>query len=395
MTKKDVQVPPRKPLNWNNPGLRGFVYQLLTLAVIGGLLWLMAETAVENLRRLGIASGFGFLEQPAGFSIIQAIIPYSEQSTYGDAFIVGLLNTLLVGFIGIFFASILGFIIGVARLSDNWLVARLAGVYVETLRNIPLLLQLFFWYIAVLRAMPKPTASLEPLPGFFLNNRGVIMPRPVETDGFLWFVAAFVLSCLVAIALRSFSHRHQKATGRVLPWAKLSFLFLVLSCLAVYIFDGVPVHFEFGTLSGLNFKGGIHLIPEFVALTFGLAIYTAAFIAEIVRSGIQSVDKGQLEAAHALGLTKAQTLRHVVLPQSMRIIIPPFTSQLLNLTKNSSLAVAIGYPDLVSVFAGTVLNQTGQAVEVIAITMGVYLLLSLVTSVLMGWFNRHYAIVER
>ncbi|MDE1174345.1 MAG: amino acid ABC transporter permease [Parvibaculaceae bacterium] len=382
-------------LGWSNPKFRGIVYQLLMVLCLGAIIWVMAGTAIENLHRLGIASGFGFLNQPAGFSIIMSLVPYSEQSTYGDAFIVGLLNTLLVAVIGVFFALIIGFTVGIARLSGNWLVARLAAIYVETLRNIPLLLQLFFWYIGVLRAMPKPAASLEPLPGFFLNNRGIVLPHPYEADGFWWFAGAIVLALLIGAGLRVLAHRRQKETGQIFSWIKISLLVLVILPLISFVLRGAPLHFEFGVLSGLNFKGGLRLIPEFVALTLGLATYTAAFIAEIVRSGIESVDRGQREAAQALGLTRSQTLRHVIVPQSMRVIVPPLTSQILNLMKNSSLAVAIGYPDLVSVFAGTVLNQTGQAVEVIVITMAVYLLLSFIASGFMGWFNSRYAIVER
>ncbi len=395
MVMKEQKAPRPVMFGWSNPKFRGVIYQLLVVLCLGAVIWVMAATAVENLHRLGIASGFGFLNQPSGFSIIMSLIPYSEQSTYGDVFIVGLLNTLLVAVIGIVLALIIGFTVGIARLSGNWLVARLAAIYVETLRNIPLLLQLFFWYIGVLRAMPKPAASLEPLPGFFINNRGIVLPSPYEASGFWWFSGAIVLALLIGAGLRIVAHRRQKETGQVFLWIRISVLLLIVLPLIAFVLKGAPLHFELVVLSGLNFKGGVHLIPEFVALTLGLATYTASFIAEIVRSGIESVARGQREAAQALGLTKSQTLRHVIVPQSMRVIIPPLTSQILNLMKNSSLAVAIGYPDLVSVFAGTVLNQTGQAVEVIAITMAVYLVLSLIASSFMGWFNTRYAIVER
>ncbi len=378
-----------------DPRVRGFVFQAVLIAVVVFLVWGAASNAIENLRRQNIASGFGFLWNTAGFDISQHLIAYSPQSTYGRAFVVGLLNTLLVAVVGIILSTVLGFIVGIARLSSNWLVAKVATTYVEIVRNVPLLLQLLFWYFAVLKSLPGPRQSLDLGLGVFLNIRGLFIPRPVFGPGSEIFDVALVVAIVAAIAVRTWARRRQAATGQQFPVFLTSLALIVglpaLSLVAV----GFPVTFDMPELKGFNFTGGLALEPEFVALTLGLSIYTASFIAEIVRGGIKAVSHGQTEAAHALGLRAGPTLRLVVIPQAMRVIIPPLTNQYLNLTKNSSLAVAIGYPDLVSVFAGTVLNQTGQAVEVIFITMLVYLTLSLATSAFMNWFNLRMALVER
>jgi general L-amino acid transport system permease protein len=380
---------------WTDPRTRALVYQVAAVACVLLLLAFFVATARANLERQHIASGFGFLQHTAGFGVIQTLIPYSEEASYGRVFLVGLFNTLLVAAVGTVIAVVLGFIVGVARLSSNWLVAKLAAVYVETLRNIPLLLQLFFWYFAILRPLPGPRESLTLIPGVFLNNRGIVTPRIETTASFVAFVVVIVAVIVVSDALRRYARNRQLATGKIFPAGRISLgLILGLPILTVFIL-GSPIRLDPAALGNFDFVGGWRLLPEFVALTFGLSVYTAAFIAEIVRSGIQSVSKGQTEAAHALGLTGGQTLRLVVIPQALRVIIPPLTSQILNLTKNSSLAVAIAYPDLVSVFAGTVLNQTGQAIEVIAITMGVYLVISLATSYAMNLYNARVAIVER
>ena len=323
------------------------------------------------------------------------LIPYSEQSSYGRAFLVGLLNTLVVAVIGIVFATLLGFLIGVLRLSNNWLIAKLAAAYVEVMRNIPLLLHLFFWYFAVLRPLPGPSESIEPLPGVLLNNRGLILPAPVFDAGAVIFFAAVAAAIMAGIFLVVWARRRQRATGKLFPaWRSVAALIVVLPALTWFI-AGAPFHLDFAVATAFDYSGGMRLLPEFVALVLGLTLYTAAFIGEIVRAGIQSVGKGQREAAASLGLKEGTTLRLVVIPQALRLIIPPLTSQILNLTKNSSLAVAIAYPDLVAVFSGTVLNQTGQAIEVIAITMAVYLTLSLVTSLAMNWYNARIALKER
>lgn len=388
--------PPRpRRWRWSDPQMRSLVYQVVAIASVVFLLAFFYLTARANLERQHIASGFGFLQHTAGFGVIQSLIPYSEEASYGRVFLVGLFNTLLVAAVGTVVAVALGFIIGVARLSSNWLIAKLAAVYVETLRNIPLLLQLFFWYFAILRPLPGPRESLNPLPGVFLSNRGVALPKVELTDNSAAFLVAIVAAIIGSLILRRWAGKRRLETGRVFPTGRIALALLLGLPLVAILIGGAPFLFEKPVLGGFDFVGGWRLLPEFLALTFGLSIYTAAFIAEIVRSGIQSVSKGQTEAAHALGLNNTQALRFVTIPQAMRVIVPPLTSQILNLTKNSSLAVAIAYPDLVAVFAGTVLNQTGQAIEVIAITMGVYLVISLATSYAMNLYNARVAIVER
>jgi general L-amino acid transport system permease protein len=379
----------------NNPKVRGIAYQAVLCALIVFLVWGAVSNAIDNLARAKIASGFGFWENTAGFDISQSLIEYSTASTYGRAFWVGLINTLVVAGLGIVFATILGFIIGIARLSKNWLVARLAGGYVEIIRNLPLLLQLLFWYNAVLKALPGIRESFALPGGLFLNNRGLFVPQPVPQPGFAAFEIALVLGIAGAIAYRIWAKRRQMRTGQQAPVLWVTLGLVIALPLAVLAATGFPIAFDFPEAGRFNIRGGIEVLPEFMALLFGLVIYTAAFIAEVVRAGILSVPKGQTEAAYSLGLRPKPTLRLVVVPQAMRVIIPPLTSQYLNLTKNSSLAVAIGYPDLVQIFAGTVLNQTGQAVEVIVITMAVYLTISLVTSGLMNLYNSRMALVER
>ncbi|MBX3505299.1 MAG: amino acid ABC transporter permease [Parvibaculum sp.] len=383
------------PFGWNNPRVRSFVYQAAVLGTVIALVWFFTATAQENLSRLNISSGFGFLDTTAGFGIIQTLIPYTEQSSYGRAFLVGLLNTLVVAVIGIVLSVMLGFLIGVMRLSRNWLVAKIAAGYVEIMRNIPLLLHLFFWYFAVLRPLPGPAESLSPLPGMFLNNRGLILPEPVFGPASTAFFIAIAMALAGSVFLIRWSRKRQVETGQLFPaWRASAAMLIFLPGLA-WLVAGAPFELSFAEQAGFDFAGGMRLLPEFVALVLGLTLYTAGFIAEIVRAGILSVSKGQREAAAALGLKDSTTLRLVVIPQALRLIIPPLTSQILNLTKNSSLAVAIAYPDLVAVFAGTVLNQTGQAIEVIALTMAVYLTLSLITSLLMNWYNSRIALKER
>ena len=378
-----------------NPRVRGVVFQILLCAVVAFLAWSAIRNAAENLARAKIASGFGFWNVTAGFDISQTLIDYSTTSTYGRAFWVGLLNTLLIAALGIIFATILGFAIGIARLSRNWLLSRMAGTYVEIIRNLPLLLQLLFWYNAVLKALPELRSSLVIPGGGFLNNRGLFLPQPVLAEGAEPTLIALVVGILGSIAFRVWAKRRQNQTGQQAPVLLVSLALVIALPLAVFAASGFPIAFTYPQMGRFNIRGGIELLPEFMALLFGLVIYTAAFIAEVVRAGILSVAKGQTEAAYSLGLRPRPTLRLVIVPQAMRVIIPPLTSQYLNLTKNSSLAVAIGYPDLVQIFTGTVLNQTGQAVEVVVITMAVYLTISLVTSLLMNIYNRRVALVER
>jgi general L-amino acid transport system permease protein len=390
-----ADVRPARAAFYNDPRLRGLFYQVVLFVVV---LWLGYEFVInarDNLRAARIATGFGFLDNTAGFSINQTLIAYTESDSYARVFVVGLLNTLLVAAVGIVLATILGFVIGISRLSSNWLLQRLAGAYVEVIRNLPLLFQILFWYLAVLGALPGPRQSISVFGEAFINNRGLFIPRPLFDDGFGVVVAALLVAIVASFAVRLWARRRQEATGRQFPvlWTGLG-LVVGLTLLAL-VATGFPISFEKPALRGFNFVGGMRVIPEFVALLIALVTYTAAFIAEIVRAGILAVSHGQTEAAYSLGLRPGHTLRLVVVPQALRVIIPPLTSQYLNLTKNSSLAVSIGYPDLFAVFAGTTLNQTGQAIEIIAITMAVYLLISLVTSLLMNWYNARVRLVER
>jgi general L-amino acid transport system permease protein len=393
----DIQrasAPPRVAV-YNRPKVRAFLYQLALLALA---LWLGYEfilNAKANLAAQRITSGFGFLDQTAGFSVNQSLIPYNESDTYGRVFLVGLLNTLLVAGLGIVLATILGFVIGIARLSPNWLVARLAGAYVELIRNLPLLFQILFWYLAVLGALPGPRQSISLFGEVFLNNRGIIVPAPTAGEGAGLVAVAGAVGIIATLALRSWARRRQARTGEQFPVFWIGCAVIIGLPLAALAATGFPIGFQKPELRGFNFVGGLRLIPEFVALLIALTTYTAAFIAEVVRAGVLAVPRGQTEAASALGLRRGLTLRLIVVPQALRVILPPLTNQYLNLTKNSSLAVAVGYPDLFAVFAGTALNQTGQAIEIIAITMAVYLVISLLTSALMNWYNARLRIVER
>jgi general L-amino acid transport system permease protein len=368
-------------------GWGGFVLQILFVALLAWIGYEIVANARANLEQQRITSGFGFLGNTAGFDVSQNLIPYSGSDTYTRVFFVGLLNTLLVAVIGIFFATIIGFLVALGRLSPNWLLSRISGGYVELVRNLPLLFQILFWYLAVLAALPSPRQSISLFGSVFLSNRGLVIPKPIPQTGWEATAIALLIAIVASLLLRSYARRQLFATGRLLTiWPTILGLLIGLPLLAALAF-GAPVSFEMPELKGFNFSGGSRVIPEFVALTLALSTYTGAFIAEIVRAGIQSVHKGQMEAGSSLGLARGATLRLIVVPQAMRVILPPLTNQYLNLTKNSSLAVAIGYPDLVSVFAGTTLSQTGQAIEIIAITMGVYLLISLVTSAIMSFYG--------
>ena len=391
-----VMADSARPSSRNARRFGNLALQIAAVAIIGGLVYAAIVNAAQNLAQAHIASGFGFWDNTAGFDISQTLIAYSAStSTFGRAFWVGLLNTLLVGSLGIVLATILGFVIGIARLSRNWLVAHLAAGYVELIRNVPLLLQLLFWYNAVLKALPELRGSV-PLPGGgFLNNRGLFLPRPEFAAGFGYVLVALLLGLAATIGLHRWARLRLYRTGqptRVFWW---SCVLIVGLPLAVFALVGAPLSFSFPAMARFNVMGGVEILPEFAALLLALSIYTAAFIAEVVRAGVLAVAQGQTEAAQALGLRSSTTLRLVVVPQAMRVIIPPLTSQYLNLIKNSSLAVAIGYPDLVQVFAGSVLNITGQAVEVIAITMAVYLTISLFTSLLMNLYGHAIEVVER
>ncbi|HHF2994393.1 TPA: amino acid ABC transporter permease [Vibrio diabolicus] len=378
-----------------NPAFRSAIFQIIAITALVFFFYTIINNALNNLDARGIATGFGFLNQEAGFGIGLTLIEYDETYSYGRTFIIGLLNTALVSVLGIILATVIGFTMGVARLSSNWLVSRLAAVYIETFRNIPLLLQIFFWYFAVLQALPSPRQSLSLGEAIFLNVRGLYFPAPDMEPGSGFVIAALIFGVIASLLINVWANNKQRLTGQQTPMGRIALGLVVGLPLIVYFLAGMPISLNYPELKGFNFQGGISIIPELAALLLALSVYTASFIAEIVRSGINAVSHGQTEAAMSLGLPRAKTLKLVVIPQALRIIIPPLTSQYLNLTKNSSLAMAIGYPDLVSVFAGTTLNQTGQAIEIIAMTMGVYLTLSLITSALMNLYNRKVALVER
>jgi general L-amino acid transport system permease protein len=379
----------------NDPRARAFLYQGLLAAALVGLAYFAWSNAVANMQARGVPMGFGFWDETAGFDINQTLIPYSALSTYGRAFWVGLLNTLLVGAVSIVLATPLGFAVGLARLAPNWLLSRIALVYVELTRNTPLLLQLFFWYNAVLKSLPSPRQSVNVGGLMFLNNRGLYLPRPIFSDGAALVGAALALAAGLTVALAFAARRRQAATGQRSQdlWTALT-LVVGLPTVA-YFAAGRPIGLEVAQLSGFNLRGGTEIHPEFAALVFGLVTYTAGFIAEIVRAGVLAVPRGQSEAAAALGLHRSLALRLVVVPQALRLITPPLTSQYLNIIKNSSLAVFVGYPDLVLVFAGTVLNQTHAAMQVMAVTMAVYLAISLVVSFALNLFDARNALKER
>jgi general L-amino acid transport system permease protein len=378
----------------NDPNVRGIAYQILTMALLILFIYWVSANTIENLKRANIASGYGFLNGRAGFDLGQSLVPYSSDSTYGRALYVGFLNTLLVAVTGIITATIVGFIIGIGRLSNNWLIAKLSLIYVEVFRNIPPLLVIFFWYSGVLAVLPQPRESLALPFDMFINNRGLAFPKPVFADGAQFILYALIIGVVAAIFVSRAANRRQMATGQRFPILWINLALIVGLPLLVYLLTGMPVSFDVPVAGKFNLTGGSVMGPEFLSLFLALSFYTAAFIAEIVRAGIRGVSKGQTEAAGALGIRPGLTTRLVVVPQAMRIIIPPLTSQYLNLTKNSSLAIAIGYADLVAV-GGTILNQTGQSVEVVSIWLIVYLSLSLITSVFMNWFNAKMALVER
>ncbi|WP_057110913.1 amino acid ABC transporter permease [Bordetella pertussis] len=393
-TNRNAPIPaPRRRLNWNDPGLRAVVYQFVALVVVALVAWFLVSNTLHNLSVRNIATGFGFLDREAGFAIGETPIAYSPSDTYGRAILVGVLNTLRVAVIGIVLATLLGTLIGIGRLSKNWLVARLTSIYVEVMRNVPLLLQLFFWYALITENMPGPRQAHNPLPGVFISNRGVRGPS-LEGNALDWMLGGLALAIVAIIVLGHWGRKRQEATGRIFPLGRAAIALLIGLPIVGWLASGASLALDMPALKGFNFQGGLNMSPEFAALLAGLVIYTSAFVAEVVRSGIQAVNQGQWEAAGSLGLRRAQVLRLVVLPQALRVIIPPMTSQYLNLTKNSSLAVAIGYPDIVSV-VNTTLNQTGQAIEGILIIMGAYLTVSLTISIFMNWYNKRIALVER
>jgi len=381
----------------NNPQFRAILYQLIMASLLIYLGWSIVENTIANMEERGIRAGFGFLQETAGFSITMSLVPYEPGDTYGRVFVVGLLNTLLVAGAGVILATLVGFLVGVMRLSKNWVVSRLANIYVEIFRNIPLLLQILFWYTAVLKPLPGPRQVFQRNTEIYfgISNRGITGPEFVLLEDFSFTTWTILLGILFTIGIHRWAKQRQAATGNQFPVLFAGMVLVVGLPILMFLLSGAPIEFTPAKMGRFNLAGGITIIPEFLAILLSLVLYTASFIAEIVRAGIQAVNYGQTEASRALGLRHSTTLRLVVIPQAMRIIIPPLTSQYLNLTKNSSLAAAIAYPDLISTFAGTALNQNGQALETLAITMTVYLSLSLLTSAFMNWFNSRVALVER
>ena len=398
MTPNDPTLPaseaPSKASFWYDPKVRAVLYQIGALAMVGLLAYYLMTNTMANLERQSIATGFGFLDKQASFEIGESLIPYSAADSYARALVVGALNTLLVSFIGVSITIVLGTLIGIARLSTNWLVSRMAGIYIEVFQDIPVLLQLFFWYAFFYEILPGPRQAFNLFQGVFLCNRGLIFGIPAAHPVWKFVGLAFVVGCVAVYMIRRWARERQDRTGRIFPLTRVAAAILIGLPLIVWWLGGAPTAMNVPALKGFNFKGGVSVSPEFTALLLGLVLYTAAFVAEVVRAGIQSVSKGQSEAAMSIGLKPGQVLNLVILPQALRVIIPPLTSQMLNLTKNSSLAVAIGFPDFVSV-AGTTINQTGQAIEGVALIMMVYLIFSLSTSAFMNWYNKRMKLVER
>ncbi|WP_083568413.1 amino acid ABC transporter permease [Arcobacter sp. LA11] len=380
---------------YNNPENRAIIYQVLALVLIFFVTYFVLNNMFINIEKRGINTGFDFLSSEAGFGILQSLIAYDESDSHGKVFIVGLLNTILVSVIGIIFATIIGLLVGIGRLSKNFMVAKLSMIYVETFRNIPILLQILFWYNVVLAALPSPRQSISFFDSIFFNNRGLYIPKPILESGFTAVIIAFILAIVAVIFLTKWANKRHDETGEEFPTFWVSLGILISAPILIFFVSGTPATLEFAELKGFNFRGGWTLIPELLALAFALSIYTATYIAEAVRAGIEAVPKGQKEAAHALGLKDHIILKKVVLPQALRVIIPPVINQYLNLVKNSSLATAIGYPELVTIFSGTSLNQVGQAIEIILMTMAVYLTLSIVISMLMNYLNAKMQIKER
>ena len=379
---------------WNDPVIRGWVFQIVVVGLVGLLAWFLISNTIENLQRQKIASGFSYLQREAGFEIGDTMIAYSPASTYSRAIFVGMLNTLKVAVIGIFLSTILGTMVGVGRLSPNWLLAKICECFVEMFRNVPLLLWLFLIYKLISEAFPGPRQAISVFDSFFLSNRGLYAPVPLADPTYDWMGLAFLIGIVATIFVKRWAKKRQDTTGQPFPTIKAGVGLIVGLPLVVWLLGGAPHHMSWPHLKGFNFDGGIVIQPEFTALLVGLVLYTSAFVAEIVRSGILALHKGQSEAASALGLSRGQVMRLVLLPQAMRLIIPPMTSQYLNITKNSSLAIAIGYPDLVAAVNVTI-NQTGQAIENILIIMAAYLSVSLSISAFMNWYNKRIALRER
>jgi general L-amino acid transport system permease protein len=387
-------APEEKIPFWLDPGKRAIGFQILTFLMVGLLAWYLVSNTVTNLEKQSIASGFGFLQSEAAFEIGESVIEYSAADSYGRALLVGALNTLKVSFVGIVLCLIIGLFVGVARLSTNWLVKKMAMIYIEVMQNIPVLLQLFFWYALFYETFPAPRQALNPFAGLFICNRGVALAVPEAHPAHFYMIMALIAGLIISFCIKYWAKKRKFDTGKDFPVLWAFILFSLGLPAVVWLLFGMPVKMDVPSLTGFNFTGGIMLSPEFIALLMGLVIYTSAFVAEAVRAGIQAVSRGQTEAAMSIGLKKNHILNLVILPQALRIIIPPLTSQMLNLTKNSSLAIAIGFPDFVSV-ANTTINQTGQSIEGVAMIMGCYLIFSISTSLFMNWYNKKSKLVER
>ena len=387
-----------KELIYSNEA-RAIFFQIVTVGLIVALFYSMANNLSDNVQSRGIVTGYSFLDGRAGFDILpflgNYILDFSPNSSNLDVFYVGMINTFVCAIVGIILSTIFGLIIGIARLSNNFLISRLANGYIELFRNIPILLQILFWYNIFLNALPMPKQSISFLDAAFINNRGFYLPNPMPQDGFLWVIFTFVVGIILTILVKRNFKRKQEETGQQTNTFVYSIGLIIFLPTAVYLLLGSPLQFDYAVLGKFNLKGGLAVVPEFVALTLALSVYPATYIAEAIRSGIEAVDKGQKEAAAAIGLTKTQSLKLIVLPQALRVAIPPTINQYLNLTKNSSLAAAIGYPELMSAFGGTVLNQVGQAIEILAMVMAVYLVISLLISALLNLVNNKMAIQGR
>ncbi len=396
MSAIEIQQPAFKvSMLWNDKRLRGVTIQVIALALLFAFLAYIVSNTISNLELLGVETGYGFLGEPANYDINQRLIEYDSRSPHARAAMVGILNTLLVAFCGIILATILGFLAGVLRLSGNWLISRLVYVYVEFTRNVPVLLQILLWYGIIVHSLPHPRDAAEPISGFFLSNRGFFIPKPIFESG-MWFVVAVLAAAIVgAVFFARYAKRVQMETGKHYPVFTINAGMILGLPILAFLIAGIPATIEWPALKGFNFKGGLPITPEFFALWFALSVYTAAFISEIVRAGILSVSHGQTEAAYALGIKPNWTMRLVILPQALRVIIPPLISQYLNITKNSSLAIAIGYMDIVATIGGISLNQTGRALECMSIVLSLYLFFSLSISAFMNWYNKRVALVER
>jgi len=385
---------PRRRWSWNDPATRALIYQVVILGLVALGVWYLTSNTLHNLAARNISTGFDFLHEEAGFAIGESMVQYSPADTYGHAVVVGLLNTLKVSVIGVIAATLFGTLLGISRLSKNWLISRLSGLYIEVMRNIPLLLQLFFWYALITEIMPGPRQALQPLPDVFVSNRGFKIPW-FKGDAMDWIFGGLALAIVLIVLLAHWARRRQDATGQIFPLGRAALGLLVIVPVLAFWISGGSLEIDRPELKGFNFQGGLNMSPEFSALLLGLVTYTSAFVGEVVRSGIQAVNQGQWEAASSIGLSRARTLRLVILPQAMRVIIPPMTSQYLNLTKNSSLAIAVGYMDLRGTLGGTTLNQTGREMECMVLMMGIYLALSLIISAGMNVFNARVKLKER